>query len=81
MKDRTREEHTMKRIATVIGIAAALAVPSVASAGNIAQVSKPQIVKAQIHKVQIVKTQRHLAARVTLQRATAYRIALLRTAR
>jgi hypothetical protein len=83
--DPTREEQFMKRAATILGIAAALAVPSVASAGNSLQV-KPQVattqvVTAQISKPQVAKTQRVTAARVVAQRATGYRIALQSTAR
>jgi hypothetical protein len=86
--DPTREEQFMKRAATILGIAAALAVPSAASAGNSIQV-KPQVtaqvvtaqVTAQISKPQVAKSQRVTAARVVAQRATGYRIALQSTAR
>jgi hypothetical protein len=44
--DPTEREQIMKRTAVVIGIAAALAVPATASAGNSLQV-KPQV-KAQV---------------------------------
>jgi hypothetical protein len=78
MTDRTGKEHTMKRIGTLIGIAAALAVPATASAGNqpqvVAQV-KPQVVKAavvaQVHPqvvAQVVETQQHKTKRFTLRR-------------
>ena len=64
----------MKRTATILGIVTALAVPSVAAAGNHhpAQAGKPLVAhKIQVaHKVQIVKAQRAVAARVTIQRAT-----------
>ena len=64
----------MKRTATIFGIAVALAVPSVAAAGNNhpAQAGKPLVAhKVQVaNKVQIAKTHRAVAARVTLQRAT-----------
>lgn len=68
MTDRTREEHTMKRIATIGAIltTAAIAIPSIASAGNVAQV-KLQIMKPQIIGVQTAKVQRAKAA-VTVQR-------------
>jgi hypothetical protein len=58
----------MKRTATILGIATALAVPSVAAAGNNhpAQAGKPLVA----HKVLIAKDLRAVAARVTLQRAT-----------
>jgi hypothetical protein len=87
--DPTREEQFMKRAATILGIAAALAIPSVASAGNslqvkpkvTAQVVTTQVVTAQISKPQVATTQRVTAARVVAQRATGYRIALQSTAR
>jgi hypothetical protein len=95
MTDRTREEHTMKRTAAIVGVIAALAVPSVASAGNMpaqaklqvkpqvskALVARAQIAHVQVSRVQVAKLQRVVAARVTVSRATAYRISLLRTAR
>jgi hypothetical protein len=77
--DPTREEQFMKRAATILGIAAALAVPATASAANSIQ-AKPQL-KPQISTVQIAKTARATTARVTIQRATAYRIKLKRLAR
>jgi len=63
--DRTREEHTLKRIATIGAIltTAAIAVPSVAAAGNVAQV-KPQVT-AQIAGVQVARVQ---VARVQIAR-------------
>jgi hypothetical protein len=64
----------MKRTATILGIVTALAVPSVAAAGNNhpAQAGKPLVAhKIQVaHKVQIAKLHRAVAARVTIQRAT-----------
>ena len=59
MTNRTGREHTMKRTAIILGIAAAMGVaPSVAAAGSVTgQVVKPQLVKAQIVKAQIVKPQ------------------------
>ena len=67
MTDRTREEHIVKRIATIAAIltAAVIAVPSVASGGNVAQV-KPQVT-AQLVGTQGSKAQRVTAA-VSLQR-------------
>jgi hypothetical protein len=80
--DPTREEQFMKRAGTILGITAALAVPSIASAGNItSQVATTQVVTAQISKPQVAKSQRVTAARVVAQRATGYRIALQSTAR
>jgi hypothetical protein len=69
MTDQTREEHTVRRIATIAAIltTAAIAVPTVASAGNVAQV-KLQIT-SQIIGVQTAKAQRAQAA-VTVQRHT-----------
>lgn len=57
----------MKRIATIAGVltAAAIAVPSVAAAGNVVQV-KPQIT-AQVVGVKVANVQRAKAA-VTIQR-------------
>ena len=74
----------MKRAATILGIAAALAVPATASAANSIQ-AKPQL-KPQISTVQVAKparatTARATTARITIQRATAYRISILRTSR
>jgi hypothetical protein len=79
MMDPTREEQFMKRAATILGIAAVLAVPATASAGNSFQL-KPQL-KPQISTVQIAKTARATTARVTTQRATGYRILLKRKSR
>ena len=80
MTDRTREEHTMKRIATIAAVltTAAIVAP-VATAGNVAQV-KPQI-SAQIVGVQVAKVQRANAAvtvqRISSQRANARRFSIL----
>jgi len=80
MTDRTREEHTMKRIATIAAaLTTAAIVAPVATAGNVAQV-KPQvsaqIVRAQIATVQkanvAVSVQRH-----TVQLANAKRFSIL----
>jgi hypothetical protein len=83
MMDPTREEQFMKRAATILGIAAALAVPATASAGNSLQLKpqlkpqlKAQIITTQIATVQVARTQRVSAARYTAQRATSYRIKL-----
>jgi hypothetical protein len=67
MTDHTRKGHTVKRIATIAAIltTAAIAVPSVASAGNVAR-AKVQI-SAQIVGVQTAKVHRANAA-VTVQR-------------
>ena len=66
MTDRTRREHTMKRIATIGAVITAFAIaPSIASAGNVAQV-KPQL-KAQVVGAQVAKAQRAQAA-VVVQR-------------
>jgi hypothetical protein len=81
MTDRTREEHIVKRIATIAAIltTAAIAAPTVASAGNVAQV-KLQIT-TQIIGVQTAKVQRAKAAvtiqRHTVQRANAKRFSIL----
>jgi hypothetical protein len=94
MMDRTGKEHSMKRTAIVLGVAAALAVPSVASAGSNSQVVaqvKPQLksqVVAQVVTAQVAKThvaqaqvraQRVVAARVRAQVATAHRRSALGT--
>jgi hypothetical protein len=67
----------MKRTATILGIVTALAVPSVAAAGNNhpAQAGKPLVAHKILvaHKVQIAKVHRAVAARITLQRATSLR--------
>jgi hypothetical protein len=79
--DPTEREQIMKRAAVVIGIAAALAVPATASAGNSLQV-KPQVkaqvvtqvqpqVVAQVKPqvvAQVVETQRVKTKRFTLRR-------------
>jgi hypothetical protein len=73
MTERTGKEHTMKRIAIIAGVVAAVAVsPSIAAAGNVAQVSNAQVVNAQIAKSHVV------AQRVTAQRAHVKRISLFR---
>jgi hypothetical protein len=87
MTDRTGREHTMKRIAIVLGIAAAIGVsPSVASGGNVAQVVRAQVVESQIARSQVVaqrvtsqqaRAQRAKAQRVSSQRAQAARVASL----
>lgn len=69
----------MKRVATVAAIltTAAIAVPSVAAAGNVAQVKpqataqvvRVQVSRVQIARVQIARAQRAKAA-VSLQRRT-----------
>jgi hypothetical protein len=86
--DPTREEQFMKRAATILGIAAALAVPATASAGNSLQAKpqlkpqlKTQIVTTQIARVQIARDQRATTARHTAQLATGYRIMLKRKSR
>jgi hypothetical protein len=80
MTDRTRREHTMKRTAVVLGIAAAMGVvPSVASAGGITTQQKtqqkPQVV-VQILKPQPVRTARYTVARVSSQRFSTQKISL-----
>jgi hypothetical protein len=71
----------MKRIATIAAIltAAAVAVPSVAAAGNVAQF-KPQIT-AQVIGAQVAQVQRAKAAvtvqRISSQRANAKRFSIL----
>jgi hypothetical protein len=77
--DPTKEEQLMKRAATILGIAAVLAVPATASAGNSVQV-KPQL-KPQISTVQVARDQRASVARHTAQLATGYRILLKRKSR
>lgn len=80
MTDRTREEHTIKRIAIILGIAAAMGVaPSVAAAGNVTAQVKPQVT-AQIVKQQVtaqVVNAQAVKAQVVAQRANAKRVALL----
>ena len=71
----------MKRIATIGAVLTAFAIaPSLASAGNVAQV-KPQF-RAEVVKAQVVKTQRFRAAvsveRHQLQIAQAQRWTILR---
>src|SRR5262245_35178602 len=77
MRIRTGKEHPMKRTATILGVIAALAIPSVAAAGNNhpAQAGKPLVAhKIQVaNKVQIAKLNRAIAARLTMQRLTRLR--------
>jgi ABC-type transporter MlaC component len=73
MTDRTREEHTMKRTATILGVAAALVFPAAASAGNISTQVKPQVktqVVAQVVQTQVVaqRVRPHVVAQVVAQR-------------
>jgi uncharacterized protein YcfJ len=79
--DPTREEQVMKRAAVVLGIAAALAVPATASAGNSIQ-AKPQL-KPQVSKVMVANPARQTVARATSARQTtlAHRSNLKRMAR
>jgi hypothetical protein len=81
MTDRTREEHIVKRIATIAAILAAvvIAAPSVASGGNVTQV-KPQVT-AQLVGTQVSKAQRVTPAvslqRHSIQQASAKRFSIL----
>ena len=72
----------MKRTATVLGIAFAMAVvPSVAAAGNITPQDRPQDkaqIVAQIFKPQPQSPARAMVARVSAQRFSAHRISVLR---
>jgi hypothetical protein len=63
--DPTEREQIMKRTAVVIGIAAALAVPTAASAGNSLQV-KPQV-KAQVVAQVVAQVQPQVVAQVKPQ--------------
>jgi hypothetical protein len=74
--DPTREEQVMKRAATILGIAAVLAVPATAAAGNSIQ-DKPQL-KPQISKVMVAKPARATTARATTARATVARVTVAR---
>ena len=81
MTDRTREEHHMKRIATIGAIITAFAVaPSVAAGGNVSAQFKPQV-SAQVIRVQTAKAQRATVAisvqRLLVQVAQAKRFSLL----
>ena len=71
----------MKRTATILGIAVAMAVvPSVASAGGITTQDKPQLktqIVVQIFKPQPVSTARYTVARVSSHRFSAQKISLL----
>jgi len=60
----------MKRMAVILGVAAAMGVaPSIAAGSNVtAQVTKAQIAKAQVHTAQVVKAQ-IAKAQITPQRA------------
>jgi hypothetical protein len=83
----------MKRTATILGVAAALAVPSVGSAASKPQdvvLVKPQVATTQVAKVkvatvQVARTQRARVARVRAQGTRIVplgtRIALYRTVR
>ena len=78
----------MKRTAIILGVLAALAVPSVASAGNVTaqarlqvsapvakmQATKTQIVRAQIVRAQIVRTTQISRARVVRGQVTRLQI-------
>jgi hypothetical protein len=80
MQDRTREEHTMKRIATIAAVLATAAVVApVATAGNVAQVKSQD--HPQVSKVEIAQVARANAAitaqRVSSQRAQALRFSIL----
>lgn len=76
MTDRTRREHSMKRIAAITAVLAGLAIPSVASAANSTAQASPQVTR-QVVQAQMVRTQRANAAvvaqRVSSQRAQAQR--------
>jgi hypothetical protein len=83
MTDRTRREHTMKRIATIAAVLTTAAVVApVATAGNVAQVRSqdhPQLSRVQVAQVaranaaitaQVISSQRSQALRFsTLLRA------------
>ena len=72
----------MKRTATILGIAAAMAaVPSVAVAGNITTQDRPQDkaqIVAQIFKPQPQSPARATVAKVSAHRFSAHRISVLR---
>jgi hypothetical protein len=87
--DRTGKEHTMKRTATILGVLAALAVPSVASAGNVtaqarlqvsAHGSQMQVLKTEIVRAQIARTQVS-AAKVSRARVVRGQVAKLQVVR
>jgi hypothetical protein len=63
--DPTEREQIMKRAAVIIGIAAALAVPTAASAGNSLQV-KPQV-KAQVAAQVVAQVKPQLKLQVVAQ--------------
>jgi hypothetical protein len=57
MMDPRREEQVMKRTVVIVGILAAfLVAPSVANAGNVAQV-RPQVVESDLVRSQVVEQQ------------------------
>ena len=75
----------MKRTAIIVGVLVSLAVPSVASAGNVTaqaklQVSKMQVVKTQIVRAQIARTQVS-SAQVVRARVVRGQVAKLQVAR
>ena len=81
MTKQTRRERHVKRIATIGAVLTAFAVaPAVASGGNVAAQSKPQV-KAQVVGVQVATVQRAQAAisaqRHLVQIAQAKRLSLL----
>jgi hypothetical protein len=92
MMDPTEREHTMKRIALVFGIAAALFVaPSVAAASNSVHIQpllkaefvkpeivKPEGVKPEVVKPEIVKPEIVKAHVATALRLKSNRISVLR---
>ena len=79
----------MKRTAIILGVAAALAVPSVAAAGNNDALNKPQrasrvlvhhqplVHRTQVHRAQVHRTQvaslQRVSAAITVQRMTPLR--------
>ena len=70
----------MKRTAIILGIAAAMGVAPVASAGSSTTQQKPQLktqVVVQILKPQPVRTARYTVARVSSQRFSTQKISLL----
>ena len=68
----------MKRIAIVLGIATAFFVaPSVANAGNVAQV-RSQVVESQLVQSQLVRSQLVRSQQVRSQRASVLRLSQLR---
>jgi len=67
----------MKRTAIILGVLAALSIPSVAAAGNITTQDRPQQ-KAQILKPQPQSPARATVAKVSAHRFSAHRISVLR---